>query len=90
MVNCEEDEQFLSVKNFADLVNLHQNTIRRSIKDGRLSAFKIGSGKRAKYRIPRSEINRISMIDLEKIVEKMVQDKLDSSLKIDKTTAMKE
>lgn len=89
MVNIDGYEEFLSVQEFSKIVKIHPNTVRRSIKNGRLSAFRIGSGKRSDYRIARSEIGRISMIDLEKIVNKMVQERL-SSLNIDTTTAIKE
>lgn len=69
----ESEKEFLTVKEFADLLNIHPNTVRRSIKSGRISAFKIGSGKRSDYRIPRAEINRMCVVDLEKIIEKVIE-----------------
>lgn len=69
-------EEFLSIKEFALLLKVHSNTIRRAIKKGRISAFKVGSGKKAIYRICKSEINRIALLDLEEIMEKLLEKKL--------------
>lgn len=67
-------KDFLSVIEFAETAGVHPNTVRKAIKKGRISAFKIGSGKNAKYLIARSEFNRISLIDLEIIVKNMAED----------------
>lgn len=72
-----EEQDFLSIKEFAVVINVHPNTVRRSIKKGRLSAFRVGSGARATYRIPRAEINRLAFMNLEEMVQKMVDKKLD-------------
>ena len=71
-------DEFLSVKEFAKLLRIHPNTVRRAIKTGRINALRVGSGKRSDFRIARSEVNRMSMIDLEKIIDNMVVDKLNS------------
>lgn len=65
--------EFLSAKEFASLIGVHYNTVIRSIKRGRLSAFRVGEGKRACYRISRSEINRIAFQDLEKMVNEIIE-----------------
>ncbi len=75
----ELNEEFLTVKEYAKLLGIHPNTVRRSIKTGRLSAFKVGSGKRSNYRISRSEINRMAFADLEKVIEKIINIKMDVS-----------
>lgn len=66
-------EEFLSIKEFASLMRLCEGTIRNAIKSGRLKAVRIGFGKRASYRIPRSEINRIALFDLKDMVEQIVE-----------------
>lgn len=74
MLTIETD--FLSIKEFAAKVGAHPNTIRRCIKKGRITACNIGSGKKNIYRIARSEIDRIALINLKEVVERMVQEKL--------------
>jgi len=69
-------EDLMTVQEFADHVRMHYNSIVKAIRAGRINAFRITSGKRAPYRIPKSEINRIAMIDLEKIVNQIVSDKV--------------
>lgn len=69
----ENQKEYLSIKEFAILICVHQNTVRRAIKNGKISAFRIGSGKRASYRIARCEINRVALVDLEEIVKRMIR-----------------
>ena len=65
--------EFLSIKEFAILLNVHPNTIRRAVKSGRINAFKVGYGKKGIYRIARSEINRIAIFDLEEMIERIIE-----------------
>lgn len=69
----KEPLAFYSIQQFADKVGVHANTIRRSIKSGRIQAFKVGSGKKSIYRIPFSEIQRIALFDLEEMIEKIIE-----------------
>ena len=76
-INTTQNE-YLSVKEFASLMGLHYNTILRSIKSGKLTAVRIGSGKKSTFRIARSEIHRIALYDMEDLVTKILQEKLKS------------
>ena len=67
---------FLTIKEFASLIRVHPNTVRRSIQNGRISAFRIGSGSRSGYRISKIEIQRLSVVDLEKIVTRIVEERM--------------
>lgn len=58
---------FFSIKEFANLLRIHPNTVRNSIKSGKIQAFKVGFGKRSVYRIPASEINRMALYDINKL-----------------------
>jgi excisionase family DNA binding protein len=72
----ELENEFLSIKEFAAKVNVHANTIRRAIKSGRIQAFRIGGGKKSSYRIPKSEIGRIALFDMEEMIDRIVEKRL--------------
>ena len=63
------DKEFYTVKQFAAKINVSENSLRRSIKRGRIIAFKIGEGLKSHYRIPHSEIGRLMMFDLRNILD---------------------
>ncbi len=69
-------DEYLSVKEFASKMRLHYNTVLRAIKTGKLNAVRIGSGKKAAYRIASSETNRIALCDLEQLVSKIIEEKI--------------
>lgn len=71
-----EEKEFFSIDEFAKLLGLHHQTIRTSIKKGRIIAFRIGFGKKAALRIARSEINRIAELDLEDIIDKLIDKRM--------------
>ena len=66
---------FLSIKEMAVLIRVHVNTIRRAIKIGKISAFRVG-GPHSAYRIPRTEINRLSFEELESVINSLIDKKL--------------
>ena len=57
--------ELLTIQEFAKLTKLSDDTIRRAIKAGRIHGFRVGAGKRAGYRIPKTEIMRISKVAFE-------------------------
>lgn len=73
--NGNVDCEYLSVKQFAALMNVHYNTVLRSIKSGRLSALRLGSGKKACFRIHKSETNRIALFDMKEMIDKIIEEK---------------
>ena len=71
----DKEIDFLSIKEMAVLVRVHVNTIRRAIKIGKINAFQIG-GTNSAYRIPRTEINRLSFEQLETVINSLIDKKL--------------
>jgi excisionase family DNA binding protein len=70
------EKDFLSINEFAKLISVHPQSVRTMIRKGRLSAFQVGGGLTSSYRIARTEVERLGLIDLQKIVNKMVEEKL--------------
>lgn len=62
-----ENKAYLSVKEMSRLVGMHPNTIRKAIKNGKLSHIQLGEGKNSHFRIPRSELERLALVDLKEI-----------------------
>lgn len=73
--------EYLTVKEFACKVGLHYNTVLRSIKKGRLSAVRIGFGKKASFRIHVSELRRLVVKDLEELIGTLVDKKIREKIK---------
>lgn len=71
-----DKEDFLSIKEFAALLKVHHNTVRRCILRGRINAIKIGGVKNSVYRIPRSELQRLAITDLENIIDKLIEKRM--------------
>ena len=61
----ENIHDFYSIKEFANKLRVHQNTVRNAIRYGRLKAFKVGKGLTSSYRIPHSEIEMMAAHDFE-------------------------
>jgi len=53
------DMNFLTVEEFAKKIKMHANSVRRCIREGKIFATRPSLGKRAPYRIPESELERI-------------------------------
>ena len=59
------DGKFYTVEEVAKKLNVCEHTIRRSIKLGRIHAFRPGIGKKSPYRIYETELTRIMMVDFD-------------------------
>jgi len=70
------DKSFYSIKEFAAIVRVHPKTIWRAIKAGKISAFRLGQGRRCEYRIAASEIDRLAEINLKSVVDDLVDKKI--------------
>jgi excisionase family DNA binding protein len=78
--NGTMEEEYLTVKEFAAKIRVHYNTVLRSIRCGRLNAVRIGYGKKAAFRIAKSEIQRISLCDMEYFVSQIIEEKIRNKL----------
>jgi len=58
-----EDKDFLNVKEFAEYIGVHPNTVHNMIKIGHIAAFKTGIGKTCRYRIAKSETIRLGLMN---------------------------
>jgi excisionase family DNA binding protein len=65
------EQNYYSVKQFAEVLKVHPKTVWRGIKYGRIQAFRVGQGKTAAFRIPSSEANRMAMFDLNEFLKGM-------------------
>ena len=52
-------EIYYSIQQFAEILGVCPRTIYRSIKAGKINAFRPGFGKKAAYRIPDTELGRL-------------------------------
>ncbi len=79
MDNRVMPDEYLSVKEFASKIRVHYNTVLRAIKTGKLNAVRIGSGKKATFRISVTEIHRIALCDMEKLVSTIIEEKIKNN-----------
>ena len=57
----EEKKEYISVKEYADALGIHPNTVRRAIKEGKIAAIRTGIGSRSHFRILRPESGKINI-----------------------------
>ena len=62
-------KDIMTLKEFAEYIQVHPNTVRKMIRSGHLSSFKSGTAKNSSYRIARSEIERMALINLHEIID---------------------
>jgi len=65
------EKEFYSVEEFAKVFEVSYWMIIEAIRQGRVRAFKITTGKRSPYRIHKSEILRVQFDGIHEINEKM-------------------
>lgn len=52
-------EEFLTVKEVAQILRVSESTVRNYIKQGIIKAIKFGKNRRATVRVPKSEIEKL-------------------------------
>jgi len=80
-METQKIKDFLTVEEFSQVIGAHPHSIRNMIKKGRLSAFRMGGGERSSYRIPRSEIERLSMVNLDQVIDGLVEQRMKQAKK---------
>ncbi len=53
--------EYLTVEEFAKQIKMSTHSIRKSIREGRIFAFRPSVGKKAPYRIAESELERLQL-----------------------------
>jgi DNA binding domain, excisionase family len=74
-------EEFLTVKEIAKILNVHENTIRNSIKSGHIQYFRTGIGKKSHYRIPHTEIERLAEFNMSEVIENKAKELIEKTKK---------
>lgn len=72
-----DDQEFYTVIEFAEKSRIHPNTARKMIITGRIQAFRVGVGARGSYRIPKAEMTRICELDMMKLIEGIIEEKIN-------------
>lgn len=66
-----DENEFYTVNETADLFHTHPTTIRRAIKQGFLIAIRLGLGKKSPYRISRKSIEAIHISIIKELATKV-------------------
>lgn len=69
-------QEFYSVKEFAKILKVHPNTVRKAIREKRIHSFKTNPSQRGVHRIPVSEISRMLDFDLDIVLEAEVEKRI--------------
>lgn len=66
-----EEEEYLTIRQFAKVFQVHPTTVSKWITQGRVGHFRLGKtgGKGDRVRIPRSEVIRIAKNNYRKAVD---------------------
>jgi excisionase family DNA binding protein len=68
------DQDFYTINEFAEKLRVSHQTIRRAIRKGRINAFRVGCTEKSAIRIAHSEINRLGVVDLQKLIKQLILD----------------
>ncbi len=68
--------RYYTVKELAETLRVHVNTVYKGIKCGRIQAFRAGSAKFSDYRIAESEIDRMLEFDSKVLIDKIIDEKI--------------
>ena len=71
-----DHKDIMTLKEFAEYIHVHPNTVRKMIRTGQLASFKSGTAKNSSYRIARSETLRLALINLHEIIDEKAEQKV--------------
>lgn len=60
-----QEHNIYTIIEFANLLRVHPNTVRRMIKKGKIFSFAFGSDTKKTYRIPHSELKKLAHSNVE-------------------------
>lgn len=78
--NMRMKDPFYTVKELAAILRVHPATVRRAINYGKISAFRVGNGKKSSFRIFKHELERMAAFDLQEIIENRAKELKDKGL----------
>lgn len=68
------EQDFYSIREFAEKLGVSSHTIRRAIKAGRISVIRVGGSDRSAIRIPAAEISRMGIIEMRKALQRLIDE----------------
>ena len=70
------EKQFYSIKEFAKILDVHENTVRNAIRNKKIETIRLGIGPKSGYRIAKSELSRMISFDLNVMIDGMIEKKM--------------
>lgn len=61
------DNEYLTVDEFAALLRLDRRTVTNAIREGRISAIRMGESSKSRFRIPRHQIDKLMLLTEEEM-----------------------
>lgn len=72
----QKTTRFYTVKELAETLRVHINTVYKAIRCGRIQAMRVGSRTYSNYRIPESEMDRMLEFDSKALIDKIIDEKI--------------